>query len=106
MSETGGRKEDDRTRRIGAMAEFERDVIRERTQAGLEAARARGRRGDRPKAIQAIEPRNLARAKELYAAKSNTIAANDLLLERENGHQGNEHKRHSFKKKISFTPSK
>jgi Resolvase, N terminal domain len=59
---------------IGAMAEFERDVIRERTQAGLEAARARGRRGGRPKAIQKIEPRNLTRAKELYVAKSNTIA--------------------------------
>jgi len=40
---------------IGAMAEFERDVISERTQAGLEAARARGRRGGRPKAIQKIE---------------------------------------------------
>jgi DNA invertase Pin-like site-specific DNA recombinase len=59
---------------MGAMAEFERDVIRERTQAGLEAARARGRRGGRPKAIQKIESRNLARAKELYAAKNNTIA--------------------------------
>jgi DNA invertase Pin-like site-specific DNA recombinase len=59
---------------VAAMAEFERDVISERTQAGLEAARARGRRGGRPKAIQKIEPRNLARAKELYAAKSNTIA--------------------------------
>jgi DNA invertase Pin-like site-specific DNA recombinase len=32
---------------IGAMAEFERDVIRERTFAGLEAARARGRKGGR-----------------------------------------------------------
>ncbi len=59
---------------IGAMAEFERDVISERTQAGLDAARARGRRGGRPKAIAKIEPRNLARAKELYAAKNNTIA--------------------------------
>src|SRR6266480_5031096 len=59
---------------IGAMAEFERDVIHERTQAGLESARARGTRGGRPKALQKIEPRNLARAKELYAAKSNTIA--------------------------------
>ena len=59
---------------IGAMAEFERDVISERTQAGLEAARARGRRGGRPKAIQKISPRNLARAKELYREKSNTIA--------------------------------
>ncbi|HAH00876.1 MAG TPA: hypothetical protein DDW33_01790, partial [Ktedonobacter sp.] len=44
---------------IGAMAEFERDVISERTQAGLEAARARGRRGGRQKAIEKIEPRNL-----------------------------------------------
>jgi len=59
---------------VAAMAEFERDVISERTQAGLEAARARGRRGGRPKAIQKIEPRNLARAKELYDAKNNTIA--------------------------------
>jgi DNA invertase Pin-like site-specific DNA recombinase len=59
---------------MGAMAEFERDVISERTQAGLEAARARGRRGGRPKAIEKISPRNLTRAKELYAAKKNTIA--------------------------------
>ncbi len=34
---------------FAALAEFERDVIRERTQAGLTAARARGRRGGRPK---------------------------------------------------------
>jgi len=33
---------------VGAMAEFERDIIRERTLAGLEAARARGRKGGRP----------------------------------------------------------
>lgn len=39
----------------------------------LEAARARGRQGGRPKAIEKIEPRNLARAKELYAAKQNTV---------------------------------
>jgi DNA invertase Pin-like site-specific DNA recombinase len=30
---------------FGALAEFERDIIRERTQAGLTAARARGRKG-------------------------------------------------------------
>src|SRR3954471_18245299 len=30
---------------FGALAEFERDLIRERTNAGLEAARARGRKG-------------------------------------------------------------
>lgn len=33
---------------IGAIAEFERDLIRERTNAGLSAARARGRKGGRP----------------------------------------------------------
>jgi DNA invertase Pin-like site-specific DNA recombinase len=36
---------------FGALAEFERDIIRERTQAGLTAARARGRTGGRPKAL-------------------------------------------------------
>ena len=35
----------------GAFAEFERDLIRERTHAGLAAARARGRKGGRRKAI-------------------------------------------------------
>ena len=32
-----------------ALAEFERDIIRERTNAGITAARARGRKGGRPK---------------------------------------------------------
>jgi DNA invertase Pin-like site-specific DNA recombinase len=32
---------------FGALAEFERNLIRERTQAGLQAARARGRKGGR-----------------------------------------------------------
>jgi DNA invertase Pin-like site-specific DNA recombinase len=36
---------------IGALAEFERDIIRERTKAGLFSARARGRLGGRPKAL-------------------------------------------------------
>src|SRR5512144_550949 len=36
---------------FGALAEFERDIIRERTQAGLTAARARGRKGGRPRAL-------------------------------------------------------
>src|SRR5919201_802960 len=34
---------------FGALAEFERNLIKERTIAGLQAARARGRRGGRPK---------------------------------------------------------
>lgn len=36
---------------FGALAEFERNLIRERTLAGLTAARARGRKGGRPKAL-------------------------------------------------------
>jgi DNA invertase Pin-like site-specific DNA recombinase len=36
---------------FGALAEFERDLVRERTNAGLRAARARGRKGGRPKAL-------------------------------------------------------
>lgn len=36
---------------FASLAEFERDLIRERTQAGLKAARARGRLGGRPKGL-------------------------------------------------------
>jgi DNA invertase Pin-like site-specific DNA recombinase len=38
---------------MGALAEFERDLIKERTNAGLAAARARGRKGGRPAAMTA-----------------------------------------------------
>ena len=58
---------------IGALAEFERDLISDRTKAGLDAARARGRSGGRPSALATIDPRTLARAKVLYAAKQNTV---------------------------------
>jgi DNA invertase Pin-like site-specific DNA recombinase len=44
---------------FGALAEFERNLISERTRAGLEAARARGRRGGRPKKLDA-EQREIA----------------------------------------------
>lgn len=36
---------------FGALAEFEREIIRERTMAGLESARARGKHGGRPRAL-------------------------------------------------------
>ncbi len=36
---------------FASLAEFERDIIRERTSAGLSAARARGRKGGRPKGV-------------------------------------------------------
>jgi DNA invertase Pin-like site-specific DNA recombinase len=48
---------------FGALAEFERNLIRERTQAGLMAARARGRRGGRPKTFTA---KQLSIALDLY----------------------------------------
>jgi DNA invertase Pin-like site-specific DNA recombinase len=38
---------------FGALSEFERELIRERTQAGLRAARARGRNGGRPAKMDA-----------------------------------------------------
>ena len=38
---------------FASLAEFERDLIVERTQAGLSAARARGRQGGRPKGLSA-----------------------------------------------------
>ncbi len=59
---------------MAALAEFERDVIRERTLAGLDAARARGRTGGRRKATETLRPEQLARAKELYVARQNSIA--------------------------------
>jgi len=47
---------------FGALAELEREIIRERTKAGLEAARARGRIGGRPSKLSA---RDIERARQL-----------------------------------------
>jgi DNA invertase Pin-like site-specific DNA recombinase len=58
---------------FGAVAEFERDIIRERTNAGLQAARARGRLGGRPKAKTLDTSKKIAMAQSLYDDKSNTI---------------------------------
>ena len=55
---------------FGALAEFERNLIKERTQAGLEAARARGRRGGRAPALDKNE-RDLA--VQLYDEKNHSI---------------------------------
>src|SRR5205823_3708756 len=55
---------------FGALAEFERDIIRERTQAGLQAARARGRKGGRPKLLTG---KKTAMAQALYNDKNNTV---------------------------------
>jgi DNA invertase Pin-like site-specific DNA recombinase len=58
---------------FGALAEFERDLIRERTQAGLKAARARGRKGGHPRVKTLSDPKQLAVAKRLYAAKDTPV---------------------------------
>src|SRR4051812_21934550 len=49
---------------FGALGQFERDLIRERTRAGLTAAAARGRKGGRKPVIDA---ENLARARRMIA---------------------------------------
>jgi DNA invertase Pin-like site-specific DNA recombinase len=56
---------------FGAMAEFERGLIRERTKAGLAAARARGRVGGRP---LSLSKRDLAAARALLADPDITVA--------------------------------
>ena len=56
---------------MGALAEFERDLIRERTNAGLAAARARGHRGGRPKKLKTNGKVTLAQ--QMFADKSHSI---------------------------------
>lgn len=56
---------------FAGIAQFERDLIRERTMAGLEAARLRGRRGGRPRKLtpgQVGELRRLHASREVGAA--------------------------------------
>lgn len=55
---------------FGALAEFEREMIRERTKAGLKAARARGRMSGRPKKLS---NQQIAIAKKLMADKETNI---------------------------------
>lgn len=55
---------------FGALAEFERNLIQERTMTGLAAARARGRLGGRPKAL---DSENQQHAIDLYQEKKYTI---------------------------------
>lgn len=56
---------------LAAIAEFERDLVKQRTQAGLSTARARGRSGGRPKSLT---PSQVAIGKKLAADKSIPVA--------------------------------
>lgn len=55
---------------FGALAEFERSIIRERTRAGLDAARARGRRGGRP---PKLTDKDLTAARAMLGEASITV---------------------------------
>lgn len=55
---------------FGALAEFERELIRERTDAGLKSARARGHMGGRP---TLLDNRQIKRMIEMYDSKKNTV---------------------------------
>jgi DNA invertase Pin-like site-specific DNA recombinase len=56
---------------FGAVAEFERDIIQERTMAGLEAARARGRKGGRK---PVMNDKKIARATKLMKDRETPIS--------------------------------
>jgi DNA invertase Pin-like site-specific DNA recombinase len=60
---------------FASLAEFERDLIRERTQAGLMAARARGRKGGRPKGLLPQAERTACAAETLYRERRLSVRA-------------------------------
>jgi DNA invertase Pin-like site-specific DNA recombinase len=64
---------------LGAVAEFERALVRERTKAGLAAARARGRTGGNPALATPEGRRHLARARDRARSERLVLAAGDLL---------------------------
>ena len=65
---------------FASLAEFERDLIRERTLAGLTAARARGRQGGRPPGLSKVAQRKAEAVKTLYLQKDKTTADIAQLL--------------------------
>jgi len=58
---------------FASLAEFEKDVIRERTMAGLASARARGRVGGRPKGLSEEAQKKAKTAKILYESQKFSI---------------------------------
>lgn len=55
---------------FSALAQFERDLIRERTVAGLTAARARGRKGGRP---YKLSDKDIVMVRQLYDSRTVTV---------------------------------
>lgn len=58
---------------FASLAEFERDMIRERTKASLTAARARGRMGGRPKGLSPEAQAKAKAVKAMYCSQTNTV---------------------------------
>jgi DNA invertase Pin-like site-specific DNA recombinase len=65
---------------FASLAEFERDLIRERTKAGLSAARSRGRTGGKPKGLTKEAQSKAEAARILYDKKEKTVAEIGKLL--------------------------
>lgn len=64
---------------VGAIAEFERELIRERTRAGLSAARARGKKGGRKPGLSKKAEHKAILAEELYKNKNRGI--NEIIAD-------------------------
>ncbi|MBD3631295.1 recombinase family protein [Cyclobacterium sp.] len=58
---------------FASLVEFEREIIRERTMAGLEAARARGRKGGRPPGLSKEALAKATSAKILFESGERTV---------------------------------
>jgi DNA invertase Pin-like site-specific DNA recombinase len=60
---------------FASLAEFERELIRERTRAGLEEARARGRMGGRPRGLSKAAQQKALAAETLYRERKLSVQA-------------------------------
>ena len=64
---------------FAALSEFERDIIRERTFAGLASARARGRVGGRPKGLSSKAQHTAIIAEKLYQERE--LSVKEILVQ-------------------------
>ena len=64
---------------FASLAEFEKDLIRERTMAGLKSARDRGRMGGRPKGLSEKAKRSACSAEALY--KQNELTSTEIAAQ-------------------------
>ena len=62
---------------FASIGQFERDLLQERTMAGLAAARSRGRRGGRPRVVT---PEKLQTARTMYDSRNYDVAAIGRVL--------------------------